>query len=805
MAVHLPTAGESSWSLPADGVRGTHDRAPRRRPLHRRFRPGPAAVALAVTTGLTLLLFVFTAVDLAGLATVWENAHWTVASTGAAVAAAIGASTAADERERTVRRAAALALWVWAIGQVVWLAQLALGIAGFPTPADALFLATIGPAIAAAVASLRGRISRPEGVRLALDIATSFFASAALVIAFAGRDAVAIGGLTGIVVVGFPVFFVCGSIAALLIALATGVPFRLPGVPAMLAGLVVLGLGHTFWAPAASLGPVPPGTWFNYLFSIGLIVAAAGVATWQSGGETADRPPRIAVTIREWLPIAVVGAALATLAPELLGLDTTVVEPVVRVLAVTAVALAGLRQVSLLRDRAGALEAAQAATDATAAALARSELGESAQRQRAELRGRALAASSELVLRGDPAAVFGRVLATIAPPGTSALLATVDQDEGLLRVVAGSGNRAEPIIGQTAPIASVPAAHLDLLADGHPLAWAAGRAELPGPPVVPLAAPFSDRSPADAVSLVLPLLDGGGELRAFVHLSDPIAERTLEPGFVDLARLLANQLAVALENAAMLGEVRRQLAELRVMQERLVRASRLAAVGELAAGVAHEVNNPLTGVLGYADLLLAEAGPDDPSREGLGIIRAEALRAREIVRALLEFARPAAPHRTPSDLNAVVRGSLDLVRARLAAAGIELADRPGDLPPVDLDPAAIGGALMHVLDNAIRAMPRGGTLIVETLAARGPGGDEAVVRVSDTGAGMSDDAVRRAFEPFYSAWDQRGGEGGSQAGGQGLGLSLALVALEGHGGTIVIASRPGTGTSVELRLPVSGG
>ena len=600
-------------------------------------------------------------------------------------------------------------------------------------------------------------------------------------------------------------FFVCGSIAALLIALATGVPFRLPGVPAMLAGLVVLGLGHTFWAPAASLGPVPPGTWFNYLFSIGLIVAAAGVATWQSGGETADRPPRIAVTIREWLPIAVVGAALATLAPELVGLDETVVEPVVRVLAVTAVALAGLRQVSLLRDRAGALEAARAATDATAAALARSELGESAQRQRAELRGRALAASSQMVLRGDPAGVFGRVLATIAPPGTSALLATVDQDAGVLRVIAGSGNRTGPIIGQTAPIASVPAAHLDLLAAGHPLAWAAGRAELPGPPVVPLAAPFSDRSPADAVSLVLPLLDGGGELRAFVHLSDPIAEQTLEPGFVDLARLLANQLAVALENAAMLGEVRRQLAELRVMQERLVRASRLAAVGELAAGVAHEVNNPLTGVLGYADLLLAEAGPDDPSREGLGIIRAEALRARKIVRALLEFARPAAPQRTPSDLNAVVRGSLDLVRSRLAAAGIELADRPGDLPPVDLDPAAIGGALMHVLDNAIRAMPRGGTLIVETLAARGPRGDEAVVRVSDTGAGMSDDAVMRAFEPFYSAWDQRGGEGGSHAGGQGLGLSLALVALEGHGGTIVIASRPGTGTSVELRLPVSGG
>ena len=135
------------------------------------------------------------------------------------------------------------------------------------------------------------------------------------------------------------------------------------------------------------------------------------------------------------------------------------------------------------------------------------------------------------------------------------------------------------------------------------------------------------------------MADHGGRRLGWLGLVDHGAERVLEPSFVALAQLVANQIGVAMENNALLARVRHQLAEVRSVQEQLVQASKMSAVGELAAAVAHEENNPLTGILGFAELLMAELPEDDPRHAEAAVIRDEAVRSRSIIRALLEFAR----------------------------------------------------------------------------------------------------------------------------------------------------------------------
>ncbi len=180
-------------------------------------------------------------------------------------------------------------------------------------------------------------------------------------------------------------------------------------------------------------------------------------------------------------------------------------------------------------------------------------------------------------------------------------------------------------------------------------------------------------------------------------------ERILDPTFVNLAQLVANQIGVAMENQALLARVQRQLLEVQRVQQQLVRASKLGAVGELAAAVAHEVNNPLTGILGFSELLLAELPADDPRHQEASIIQAEAVRARAIIRSLLEFARPRPPQRIPTDLNALVRSTLDLVRFRTQEAGIWIAEEYGELPCLEIDP----DAFKQVLAEPVQQRHRG--------------------------------------------------------------------------------------------------
>jgi signal transduction histidine kinase len=206
--------------------------------------------------------------------------------------------------------------------------------------------------------------------------------------------------------------------------------------------------------------------------------------------------------------------------------------------------------------------------------------------------------------------------------------------------------------------------------------------------------------------------------------------------------------------------------------------------------VAHEVNNPLTSVLGYTDLLLAELPAGSPQRADLEVIRSEADRAGAIVRSLLDFARPRSPRLASVDLEEMVRAWVEVVRRQAGRKGVRVVESFAALPLLALDAAAIQETILALLANALAAMPNGGTLRVTIVSDP----DGALVRVEDDGVGIDEDTLARAFRPFFS-----------RRGGRGLGLSVARALVEAHGGTVVLASAAGRGTVAEVRLPFAVG
>jgi two-component system NtrC family sensor kinase len=269
------------------------------------------------------------------------------------------------------------------------------------------------------------------------------------------------------------------------------------------------------------------------------------------------------------------------------------------------------------------------------------------------------------------------------------------------------------------------------------------------------------------------------------------AFRELRTAETETSAALERAVAAEASERARAEELRTYLTETQRMQRQLVQASKLAAVGELAAAVAHQVNNPLTGIMGFAELLMAELPEDDPRHEEAEVIHTEALRARGIVRALLEFSRSRASQPVRSDPNAVLRSAVDLVRFRAQEAGVRIVEKYRRVPELEVDPESIEQVLLNLFGNAFEAMPKGGELRVSSVAE---GGRVGLV-VVDTGFGMDDETRGRVFTPFFSA--RAGADGGT-----GLGLSVGLQIVESHGGTIEVVSEAGKGSTFTVWLPV---
>jgi len=240
--------------------------------------------------------------------------------------------------------------------------------------------------------------------------------------------------------------------------------------------------------------------------------------------------------------------------------------------------------------------------------------------------------------------------------------------------------------------------------------------------------------------------------------------------------------------------VGRDMTSEREMRMRLMESDRLAAVGELVAGVAHEVNNPLSGISAFAQLLLRDGGLTPSQRESIEVIKSETLRASHVVKDLLAFARRSEAQREPLDLNGVLARTLRLRGYQLSSNKIELeTDLAQELPAVVGDARQIQQVCLNLVTNAVQAMSQlgGGTLYVSTRRD----GSNVLLEMKDTGAGIPETARAHIFEPFFTTK----GEGE----GTGLGLSVSYGIVTAHGGTIELASTSATGTTFRVRLPAA--
>lgn len=246
--------------------------------------------------------------------------------------------------------------------------------------------------------------------------------------------------------------------------------------------------------------------------------------------------------------------------------------------------------------------------------------------------------------------------------------------------------------------------------------------------------------------------------------------------------------------------IRPILRQLDTAQAQLLQSEKLASIGQLAAGVAHELNNPLMVIMGNAQLAIRamrkSEGLPDPLRaelaDALQSVDQEAHRSKTIVANLLDFSRVKPAAETPTDLHVLLDESVRLVehQATLQSVQVERAYAEG-LPKVRVDPSQIKQVLVNIVLNAVQAMPNGGTLRLATAAT-----DAAIrITVSDTGVGIPKETLAKVFDPFFTT---------KEVGvGTGLGLSVSYGIIQRHGGTIALTSTVGHGTAVTVTLPLA--
>jgi two-component system NtrC family sensor kinase len=223
-------------------------------------------------------------------------------------------------------------------------------------------------------------------------------------------------------------------------------------------------------------------------------------------------------------------------------------------------------------------------------------------------------------------------------------------------------------------------------------------------------------------------------------------------------------------------------------------SERLAMVGQLAAGVAHEINNPLTGIVTYSQLLLEKTPGEGSTRSSLQKIVTQANRCRKIVRGLLDFSRQSKPDERPCNVNTVLQDCVSLVAHQALFRNIEIVRNMNcDLPLVPMDPSQIQQVFLNLIINAAAATPSEGRLMLTTRLA---GSGQAVeVEFADSGCGIKPADLERIFEPFFTTKGARRGTG--------LGLAISYGIVKEHRGTITVESEVGKGTTFVVSLPLS--
>ncbi len=234
-------------------------------------------------------------------------------------------------------------------------------------------------------------------------------------------------------------------------------------------------------------------------------------------------------------------------------------------------------------------------------------------------------------------------------------------------------------------------------------------------------------------------------------------------------------------------------------ENRLVHSEKHASIGRLAAGVAHEINNPLTGVLSFTHLLLRRKDLDEDMRSDLNTIAEATERVRRIVKGLLDFSRQTTLEAEPTEINHLIRSAISLMENQALVKGVRIQYEPtNDLPPLTLDRNQLESALLNILINALDAMEAGGSISITTEMSEGERGQKGIsIAISDTGCGIPSEDLERIFEPFYTTKDVGKGTG--------MGLAVSFGIVQRHGGMIRVESEPGKGSTFIVWLPLDKG
>jgi two-component system NtrC family sensor kinase len=277
--------------------------------------------------------------------------------------------------------------------------------------------------------------------------------------------------------------------------------------------------------------------------------------------------------------------------------------------------------------------------------------------------------------------------------------------------------------------------------------------------------------------IIVPLRSPRGVLFGCISLDDPRNVERVNAEELSAVELLAADLAVAIENAN--------------LQKQLLRSEKLAGIGQLVSGAAHELNNPLTAVLGYTEML-AESVPDEAARRDLGIVRREAMRMKQIIENLLRFARQTKFERSVHSLAVLVDDVLKLRAYELRSQGILLSKNvPEDLPGVLVEENLLKQVFLNILNNALDAVASRAEKRVSIEASSADG--RVQIRFTDNGAGFSD--LNRVFDPFFTTK--------SPGKGTGLGLSICYGIIKEHGGDITAYNLHPSGAGIMIELPAA--
>lgn len=259
-----------------------------------------------------------------------------------------------------------------------------------------------------------------------------------------------------------------------------------------------------------------------------------------------------------------------------------------------------------------------------------------------------------------------------------------------------------------------------------------------------------------------------------------------------IVSILANQIGIALDNARLYQKLQERLLvtveELKFTQSKLFQSERLAALGKLAQGVAHEVRNPVTIIGGMAHILQKHLPAADPGQKLLQEITGASSRLERMVKEIESFARLPTPCLTATEISGVINAALEDFSTQIVAQGISVKVRmPPALPPVPLDAPLMRQVFHHLLENALEAMPAGGELLIKVTLEAG----SVRLTLRDTGVGIPAEILPLVFDPFFSTKPQ----------GTGMGLAVAHRIVSEHKGEVRLCSTPGEGTSVDLWLP----